>query len=387
MPSVTIEIPPSIQKALPTQWGELPRRVAMALPFVIVVLGLLAGVTPLAAEDAHKAQALVAEGLGRLQKNETYGAVEDFAKAIALDPASADAHCGLADAYKATNAWDSAIVEYNRAILYYPRTAAGEPKIARAFYGMGDVYLFQALHASDLKDAAGVKAASARAVAAYAQAVALHLRDINLFLNRGVAYGNLGDYKQAVADDTEAIALCSETRATYYAASTPYYNRASAYARLGEMDKAIADQNEVIRRSPADYLAFYNRGRYYQSKGNHAAAIADETKSILLCPKLGAAYNVRASAYADQGIYAKAIADYSQAISLNYQPAHIGRGGAYVATSEYDRAIIDLTQAIATAPDDARGYQNRAAAYRKKGDTLKAAADQAKAASLGPPGK
>ncbi len=57
-------------------------------------------------------------------------------------------------------------------------------------------------------------------------------------LNRGVAYGEKGEYDQAIADCTEAIRL----EPTFAQA---YYDRGVSYARKGEFAKAAKDQGKA----------------------------------------------------------------------------------------------------------------------------------------------
>ena len=55
--------------------------------------------------------------------------------------------------------------------------------------------------------------------------------------------------------------------------------------------------------------------------------------------------------------------------------ALLNRGVALKSTGEHDRAIEDYTRALAIVPDDALLYQNRANAYREKGDIAPALAE------------
>lgn len=57
-------------------------------------------------------------------------------------------------------------------------------------------------------------------------------------------------------------------------------------------------------------------------------------------------------------------------------------GNAWYAKREYDKAIADYDEAIRLDPDYALAYMNRAAAYRTKGDTERAEADEARVREL-----
>lgn len=62
--------------------------------------------------------------------------------------------------------------------------------------------------------------------------------------NRGVVYGNKGDYDRAVADFDKAIQLKPNL-------GTAYYNRAVAYDRQGELAQALRDYRAAARVIPA----------------------------------------------------------------------------------------------------------------------------------------
>ncbi len=65
------------------------------------------------------------------------------------------------------------------------------------------------------------------------------------YYNRGVAYGNLGEYRRAIEDYDEALRLDPD-----YAVA--YNNRGSAYSNLGEYRRAIGDFARALWLDPGD---------------------------------------------------------------------------------------------------------------------------------------
>src|SRR6185437_1647794 len=197
------------------------------------------------------------------------------------------------------------------------------------------------------------------------------------FYNRGIGYDGKGLYDQAIADDTQAIALKPD-----YAEA--YDNRGFAYDDKGLYDQAIADYTQAIALKPDFADAYTNRGSAYGKNGLYDQAVADYTKAIALKPDGADAYRNRGLAYFSKDLYEQAIADYTRAIVLkpDYADAYDDRGNAYYKKGLYDQAIADYTKAIALKPDYVHAYANRARAYHQTGRDAQGLPDAEKAVAL-----
>jgi tetratricopeptide (TPR) repeat protein len=69
---------------------------------------------------------------------------------------------------------------------------------------------------------------------------------------RAVGWNKTGDYRQVIADTTEALRLKPD--------QALYNMRGSAYYDKGEYDIAIADFNDALRIGPPSGIIFHNRG-------------------------------------------------------------------------------------------------------------------------------
>jgi tetratricopeptide (TPR) repeat protein len=76
-------------------------------------------------------------------------------------------------------------------------------------------------------------------------------RDAKFYNNRGAAYGEKGQYDQAISDFNKAI----EINPRYHKA---YNNRGIVHRRKGQYDGAISDFNKAIEINPLDAEAYNN---------------------------------------------------------------------------------------------------------------------------------
>jgi len=161
--------------------------------------------------------------------------------------------------------------------------------------------------------------------------------------------------------------------------------RGVAYADLGNFKQAIEDYSRAIEIEPGYPEAYYNRGKDYTELGNFKKAVEDYTKAIAIKPDYALAYNGRGNAYFDLGNHKEAIADYAKAIELkpDYPDAYFNRGNTYVHLGNYQEAIRDYSRAIEIKPDYTGAYKNRGIAYMKSGNNTLALNDLKTAAKSG----
>lgn len=255
---------------------------------------------------------------------------------------------------------------YTAAVDEYTKAITLDPQKVDYYYDRGWAYYMQLQRKKE-------------ALADFSKVVELDPKASLHHWCRGNAHHALGHFAQAVADYTKAIEIDPNTSLDCYA------SRGNAYEKLGKYREAIEDHTKSIAKDPKaqKYLV---RGQIHSKAGNHNEAIADISKAIELEPKLAGYHAARAEAHKGSGNLSSAVEDYAKAIAL--EPRNSGyynQRGAVLAFSlgKYQEALPDFTKAIELDPKQSAYPHHRARAYFSLGEFDKALADHNKAVELG----
>jgi tetratricopeptide (TPR) repeat protein len=121
-----------------------------------------------------------------ISKNDEVGAIEDYTKAIELDPGSSDAYYSRALAKESSGDLNGALADLNKAIELNPEYQ--------------EAYLERGQLRNELREFMD-------AIADFTKAIELFPEDEDAYLYRGVAKYELHDYNGAIADYDEVIKL------------------------------------------------------------------------------------------------------------------------------------------------------------------------------------
>ncbi len=268
----------------------------------------------------------VKSGIERGQKHDYAGAVEDFSKAIALKPLSAELHTerGLAEGAlikkgdEHSAAMTDALDDYNTAIKL-------KPNFAPAYYNRGNLMQFEENWERAKADFKTVVELKPKPDYVLLSQAFLHLaklaeREGNLAgarLYYAQAYFNRGWAKQRQRDWDGALADYSQT-IDFDPDFFNYYNcRGSVKEEKGDWDGAIDDFDRAIKLKSDFSFAYYNRGHAKFHKGDLNGALVDYSKSIELNPKDADAFANRGIIKDKMGDANGSLADFRKAIELN----------------------------------------------------------------------
>ena len=152
-----------------------------------------------------------------------------------------------------------------------------------------------------------------KALESYKKAVISNPGDYKAYFNRGLTYDKMGRIADAIEEFQMATRL---TMPDPMVVAWAYNNLGILYAKAGMYDRSIAAFNISISVEPNNPYTFNNRGFTYAYSGQYKRAIEDFSKAILLDKNYGNAYFHRGDAYLRAGNRELAISDFKQGCDL-----------------------------------------------------------------------
>ena len=185
-----------------------------------------------------------------------------------------------------------------------------------------------------------------------------HYDQINL--SRSDCYSELGLYELAIADISKVME------------NDPDWNslvlRGDYYRLNGELDAAIADFSTAIEDSPKEAYAYYKRGWCYEMKGDRKKALDDYNMGLEMSNDYPYLYLMRGELLLQDGNKTEADADFEQVIQKD-TVANDGSCRQYALhfLGRDQEAEEWMDKIIATDPEDAGHYYDRACLYSRMG--------------------
>lgn len=148
-----------------------------------------------------------------------------------------------------------------------------------------------------------------------------------LLLQRAVAYAELQNYADAIADLDDYIAGNKTSALGYWQRAVCQHMLNDYEASKGQnvslkTSQVEGDYAEAIKLAPKDAYLLYNRGNFYAGQKNYAHAIDDYTHALQLDPRLAEAYYNRGLARYYAGQTRLAHEDLSKAGELGLYSAY-----------------------------------------------------------------
>ena len=207
-----------------------------------------------AARERLEARACVERGNERCEEEDFKGAVEEYTRAIRIDPEFIEPYVRRGYAYLKKGNWSD-------------REFAEFIKMVEEALDVAEIACLQ----DDRELADLIKGFKLVGLAAAHEG--LEARD---YIERGNYYCDQEDFEGAVEEYTRAIHIDPNCTEAYFRRGYVYYNH------LSEYEKAIQDGATLIELNPNLALAYSNRGLAYFGRGRYEKAVQDYTKAIEL---------------------------------------------------------------------------------------------------------
>jgi len=202
------------------------------------------------------------------------------------------AYTNLGSAYQKAGQYDKAMENYDKAI-------ALDPNDYLAYTNRG--VIFDKLGQFD------------NAIESFNKAIIANHNDYKPYFNRGLLYDKMGRISDAIDDFQTATRLSTlDPRAVAWAQN----NLGILYGKAGMYDRSIAAFNISIAIEPNNPFTFNNRGFTYALSGQDKMAIEDFSKAIILDHNYANAYFHRGDAYRRTGNIELAISDFKQGCDM-----------------------------------------------------------------------
>jgi tetratricopeptide (TPR) repeat protein len=221
--------------------------------------------------------------------------IEECSNAILKTPAIAELYDERGRAYYELNNFESALLDYNKAIEL-------KPEWAEAYNSRGLVYFQTHNITSAIKD--------------FSKAISLAPNQSETYMNRGLAYDGIGDIKSALIDFDKAIMLNRNF-------AEAYTNRYLIKIKTKDLNGALADINKAITLAPNNGENYGYRGIINVMQNNNIGAIADFDRSLQLKPGEARVYYNRGVAHLSVKDTSAACKDWKTAKNLGNEKADV----------------------------------------------------------------
>ena len=217
-----------------------------------------------------------------------------------------------------------------------------------------------------------------RSIAYFDSAIALHPKNPDYYLNRGLSKQMLGDTVKALADYAKVLELDPDH-------SLARHNVASLSKKGSNPQESLKLLDEAIEKNPKEPYSYAQRGFVKLGLKDFQGAVDDYSLALKLDPKQADYWFDRAIAKEKLKDKEGALADYTEAIKVqeDFDKGWLNRGNLLSSMGRTKEAIEDYTVAIRYNPEYEHAFYNRALALHKAGNPKDACNDLLAAQKFG----
>jgi predicted O-linked N-acetylglucosamine transferase (SPINDLY family) len=252
--------------------------------------------------------------------NEFDASIQSYQSALFIEPDYAEAHNNLGNVLKEIGKLDEAIVSYEKAV-------ALKPDYIEAYYSLGDSFY----EVGKLEDT----------IKCYSRVLEYRPKLIGIHNNLGNIFRELGRFDESVLSYEKAISIDSGF-------VEGYYNLGVTFQELKQLDNALVNYKKAIELKPNYPEAFNNLGTLYKELKNFDSSIHSYQKAIDIQPDYAEAFNNLGVLYKEIGQLEKAVQSHENAIKINskYDEAYNNLGILFMELGQLENAIESYKSAI-----------------------------------------
>ncbi len=319
----------------------------------IIIVFLLTGLA--FAAYSQNAKQMIKAGQKFMAGQKYEAAVEQFTRAIDVDPNIADGYMARAAAYEALLKFNEAHADLEKALVF-------APKNAEVLYRLGKMCNLMGRYDE--------------AIVHLNRVTAIDKRHKTVYPEKVITLMGLGRHDQALRTSDTALLLKTDANNLYY--------RGLVYLKLNndilakkELEKSIAKDKNLMAPRIALVDVLIREGKVGEALGQCNTMLSRDDKNT-------AAYTARSKVYVASMDFPNAINDISKNIVIEPDnPDHyLLRGQYYAQFSQHSNAVNDFSKYITLVPDDYRAYFERAKAYEETMNYDRAIADYQKITEL-----
>ena len=284
------------------------------------------------------------------QANNFKDAIDNYSKAIELDPAYEKAYTQRSFLYEKQNMKAEAVEDYKKLIGF-------SPKDKELYYNAGRLSFIQ----NKFTDADGFFRKALERDKGYMEVISLEIQ--TLYATRDYSFGltvsNYGLDVEKNAVNYYHHAVMFDSLKNYIEAEKEYKNSkyfdskyipayvglALVQVKLNKANDGLATCETALTKDANSSDVFWARSMVYVAKKDYQNALNDITKVILVKPS-SFNHKLRGSIYYKLGQFQNAVNDYTQALKLNDKDidAYIARAVASEGAQNYKSAIADYNK-------------------------------------------
>lgn len=282
----------------------------------------------------------------------------------AREPANnrAIAHLGMGKVYMFSNKFNESLEEFNKAIRL-------NPNLSDVYQGRAAVYMMLSHYSLEDKQKSFVFIN--KAISELDTFLQYQPESIPGLQTRGYIFASIGEYQKAVGDYDAALRVNHDVPILYTL-------RSFSQRRLRRFDEALADCDFALKLAPRDPTTFWCRAATYGDKREFDLALADYKVALDIAPNNADIYVDRAYLYKQKGDLDSALIDIEKALTLSPSDllkAHALRAEIFARKKQFDDAIKEGSYIVRQHGDSSFGYNIRAWSLFMKGDYDKASED------------